>query len=798
MVKIEIDGKELEVRQGQMIIEAADEIGVDIPRFCYHKKLSIAANCRMCLVEVANAPKPLPACATPVSEGMKVFTKSVRAIDAQKAVMEFLLINHPLDCPICDQGGQCELQDVALEYGRDSSRYSEGKRVVKDKNIGPLISTEMTRCIHCTRCVRFGTEIAGVRELGATKRGEFMEIGTFVEKSVNSEMSGNVIDLCPVGALTSKPFRFQARAWELTSLPGVSMHDCVGSNLFFHTFRNKVMRALPRSNEALNEVWLSDRDRFSYEGLNHSDRLTAPMIKRHGKWVTVDWKEALDYAAEKIQEMIADHGGEQFGVIASPNSTLEEFYLLQKLFRSLGCDNIDHRLRQVDSAHQDYLATYPTLGIALSELESQEQIILIGSDIRKEQPLVAHRLRKATLHGGQVYAINPLKSDFNFEAMNFIAPQGDLCLPLLEMIAALTQIDATALHNIPAAIKNQLSNIHVSDEVTDAVKAMKASQKVSVILGAYAVSHPKASQIYLLSRVLAHLCHATWGEMSNGANSAGGWIAGAIPHRLPMGENVGKKALSAHQMWQAPQKGYFLLNCEPELDSAAPGIALEALKQARSVIVLSSFDNANYRNYADVILPITPITEMSGTYVNAMGNWQNFQAVVTPLGQARPAWKVLRVLANLMQVCGFSYDHVGEVFAEIENLHAQNALLENALLSMPCEITVNKEATEQLIRLAPTPLYAQDGITRRAAALQETVDAQNNTVKLNSFEAGARHLIENQKVWVMQNKMKSTKALAIEIDERLPNGVALVASSISETHTLGEPFGMIELIPVEE
>ena len=607
-VHIEIDGEKLEARPGQMLIEAADEAGIEIPRFCYHKKLSIAANCRMCLVDVANCPKPMPACATPVSEGMKVSTTSAKAKDAQKAVMEFLLINHPLDCPICDQGGQCELQDVALEYGKDCSRYQEPKRAVKDKNLGPLISTEMTRCIHCTRCVRFGAEVAGVREMGATGRGEFMEIGTYIEQSVDSELSGNIIDLCPVGALTSKPFRFTARAWELQAFSSVSMHDMVGSNTYFHVLNNKVMRTLPRENEALNEVWLSDRDRFSYEGLNHPERLLTPEIKRDGKWEKVDWETALKFAVDKLRTVVEKEGSDQIGAILSPNATLEEAYLFQKLFRAVGCHHIDHRTRWLDHSHQNYLGAYPHLGITLSELEHQQAVVLVGSDIRKEQPIIAHRVRRASLNGGAIVSIAPCQFDFNFEGAHQIDhAEGNMILSLLELLKALMEHRSLAEIQLPSELLTALEAVTPSEKAIQAAHALKDKEKASVLLGQYAISHPEAGEIYALSRWLALVLDATWGEMSFGANSAGAWLAGAVPHRLPMAEsNEGHIGLSVNQMFKEPRKAYVLMNVEPEYDCADPAAAIEALKKASSVVVLSCYDNTHYREYAEVLLPMTP------------------------------------------------------------------------------------------------------------------------------------------------------------------------------------------------
>lgn len=797
-INIEIDGEKLEVRQGQMLIEAADEAGITIPRFCYHKKLSIAANCRMCLVDVANSPKPLPACATPVSEGMKVCTTSAKTREAQRAVMEFLLINHPLDCPICDQGGQCELQDVAMEYGQSASRYSEPKRAVKDKNLGPLISTEMTRCIHCTRCVRFGTEIAGVREMGATGRGEFMEIGTYIEHSVDSELSGNIIDLCPVGALTSKPFRFSARAWELRAFPSVSMHDCVGSHTFFHVLNNQVKRALPRENELLNEVWLSDRDRFSYEGLHHTDRLQQPQIKREGKWETVDWHTALEFAVEKLRAVVEKEGASQLGAILSPNATVEEAYLFQKLFRAIGCYNIDHRTRLIDSAHQTYLGSYPHIGVALNTLDHQDAIVLIGSDIRKEQPILAHRVRKAVLNGAQVVSIAPCEIDFNFEgAIQVVDHSVDLPQSLREIIKALIQEKPQAQIQLPQALLKELEGITPSEKAKKAAQALKNKEKISVLLGQYVITHPQASALYALTRWLALVLEATWGEMSFGANSAGGWLAGAVPHRLPMGESSEEhQGLTAHQMWQTPRRAYVLMNIEPEYDTMVPQLAKAALQQAQAVVVLSCYDNPHYREYADVILPMTPISEMAGTYVNALGDWHSFQAAVMPLGESRPAWKILRVLANIWQIRGFGYETLGEVLEEILALRQTKPHHADNLVSMPYVTSRHHRPTEkQFIRLAPISLYRVDNIVRRAQALQETRDAQWSFVKIHPEAAKRQGLTEGQKVWVVQEGRRSTLPLTVVLSEGLPLQAAWVPASTEAVQTLGEPFGLIELIP---
>lgn len=778
MVNIEIDGIKCEVAPGKMIIEAADALGITIPRFCYHKKLSIAANCRMCLVEVAKAPKPLPACATPVAEGMQVFTESEKTRAAQKAVMEFLLINHPLDCPICDQGGQCELQDVAMEYGQDFSQYQEGKRVVKDKNIGPLISTDMTRCIHCTRCVRFGSEIAGQRELGVTGRGEFAEIGTYVAHTVSSELSGNVIDLCPVGALTSKPFRFLARAWELQARPSISAHEPIGSHVFYHRFQGKVIRTLPREKESLNEVWLSDRDRFGYEGFHHPDRLTQPWIKRNNHWEVTDWTTAMKVATDKLGGVLAQDPT-QVGALVSPNATVEECYLLQKLLREVGSSNIDYRLRQLDTAHEHQMGLFPQLGISLGELAEQQAVILIGSHIRKEQPLVAHRIRQATQkHGCRVFTINPAVFEHNFAVeQEWVVADGDLLKPLQDLV------------NV---FKDQETNQETDPKTKLLMKSLK-DQKVSVILGDYALTHPQASQLYALGYELAQLLGASFGELSFGANSAGAAIAGALPHRLPFGQAMATPGLSANAMLQQGLKGYILLHCEPAFDCADPQRAQAALRQAQAVVALTCFDSPELREVADVLLPVTPMSEMEGTYVNAFGDWQRFQAAVHPLGESKPAWKVIRVMGNLWEVPGFTQESAEALSIELEKQYTE---IVKAGIQTPiafARTTLEPLAANGLRRLAPISLYGVDGIVRRAKSLQATPDAQVAEVRLSEAQAKALGFTAGQWVWVHQGENKSNAPLPIVFDNQLPMGVAMVAAAIPQTVALGAAYGAITL-----
>lgn len=794
MIHIEIDGKAMEVPQGKTIIEAADEAGIAIPRFCYHKKLSIAANCRMCLVEVENAPKALPACATPVAEGMKVFTVSEAAKTAQKDVMEFLLINHPLDCPICDQGGQCELQDMALEYGKDYSRYQEGKRVVQDKNLGPLISTDMTRCIHCTRCVRFGDEIAGQRELGVTGRGEHSEIGTYVSHTVASEMSGNVIDLCPVGALTSKPFRFLARAWELQARPSISAHEPIGANILYHTYQGKVIRTLPRDKEDLNEVWLSDRDRFGYEGFNHADRLTQPLIKQGNTWEVADWNTAMQVATEKLGEIFVREP-EQVGALTSANATVEEMFLLQKLMRDMGSPHIDHRLRQTDTAHETAMGLYPKFGIPLGELEKQKTVFVVGSDIKKEQPLIAHRIRKATQQGAQVHLLNPAAFEVNFAAQHWVGTEGDFLTSVQSFVKALIAQKPNAI-DLPKEMQQALNSVTVDEKTQSAVDALVQDQ-ASVLLGDYALTHPNASSLYAWSYVLAQLLGATFGELTTGANTAGAWIAGAIPHRMPLGQKVATKGMSAQAMLEANLKAYVLLNCEPAYDCANPQLAHKALSQAACVVALSSFDCPALREVADVILPITPMSEMSGTYVNALGDWQTFEPAVHPLGDSKPAWKVLRVMGNLWELPGYNQESISSVTADLSQRYHEMTV-PTISWPIPYAQAEQQTKTDGLRRLAPQSLYSVDPIVRRAASLQATPDAQVAQVKMASAQAAALQFKAGETVWVTQNSVRATTPLPVVCDDSIPMGVAVVASSLPQTISLGASYGAITLDSAEK
>jgi NADH-quinone oxidoreductase subunit G len=784
LVTIEVDGKTLQARKGAMLIEATDEAGIYIPRFCYHKKLSIAANCRMCLVEVEKAPKPLPACATPVMEGMKVQTRSPRSKEAQKATMEFLLINHPLDCPICDQGGECELQDLAMGYGADVSRYTEGKRVVKDKNIGPLIQTDMTRCIHCTRCVRFGEEIAGLRELGATGRSEHMQIGTYVAKTVTSEMSGNVIDLCPVGALTSKPFRYSARAWELRQREGIAPHDSVGSNIYFHVKNGRVKRVVPRGNEGINEVWISDRDRFSYEGLYSDDRLTAPMIKKDGHWHEVEWGTALEFAVAGLKAVVDAHGADQLGALASPTATTEELYLLQKVMRGIGSGNIDHRLRQSDFTDQDKAPLFPWLGQPIADLERVDAVLLIGSYTRKEQPIVNHRLRKAALHGASVMEVNPLDDPFNFpEAEKLIVAPS-------RMVAALAGIAAALLGKGKDRKYAKLLEGAKPEAVHKAMaEKLKGASKGVVLLGNMATTHPAFSTLRALAGVISELSGATLGYLPDAANSCGAWLAGTLPHRGPGGQPGKSAGMHARSMVEKGLKGYVLLGIEPEMDCNPPGLALRAMRQAQFVVSLTAYRTAFMDEYAHVLLPMAPFAETSGTYVNAAGEWQSFVAATAPSGETRPAWKILRVLGNLFGLQGFEYNSSEEVLSELK-AGVDGAKPDNAgRWALPDKLDAIQDNAIELI--TKVPMYRTDALVRRAKALQQTSEVGDGAIHVGESLADKLKLRDAQIAGLQQDSQKIE--LPVVIDPKVPAGCVLIHTGHSATAELGAGPGLVLL-----
>ncbi|QSI32064.1 NADH-quinone oxidoreductase subunit G [Variovorax sp. RKNM96] len=707
MIEIELDGKKVEVTEGSMVMHAADKAGTYIPHFCYHKKLSIAANCRMCLVDVEKAPKPMPACATPVTQGMIVRTKSEKAIKAQQSVMEFLLINHPLDCPICDQGGECQLQDLAVGYGGSSSRYEEEKRVVFHKDVGPLISMEeMSRCIHCTRCVRFGQEVAGVMELGMTQRGEHSEIETFLGDSVDSELSGNMIDICPVGALTSKPFRYSARTWELSRRKSVSPHDSTGSNLIVQVKNHRVMRVVPLENEDVNECWIADRDRFSYEALNGPERLTQPMLKQGGQWQQVDWQTALEYVANGLKQIKTDHGAQSIGTLVSPHSTLEELQLAAMLTRELGSDNIDYRLRNAEFTAFEGVRW---LGTSIASLTQVQRALVVGSNLRKEHPLFAQRIRQAVRKGAALSVITSasLMADREAWAINVAQAtivEADQWVEALAAVAA--AIGKTNGAAAPLAPKSE------PDAAAQAIAAsLLSGERKAILLGNAAAHHAQASSLLALANWIGAQTGATVGYLTEAANTVGAQLVGAYP------KNGG---LDAGRMLAAGSglKAVLLLNTEPVFDSAAGAAAADVIGNAQMVVTLSPF-KANLE-FSDVLLPIAPFTETPGTFVNAEGRLQGFHAVVKPQGEARPAWKVLRVLANLLGLPGFAFESTAEVLktvgeggtvpaSALNNATAANAVASNGATPAPVVASI----------------YQLDSIVRRAPSLQLTADARN-------------------------------------------------------------------------
>ncbi|MBP7309104.1 MAG: NADH-quinone oxidoreductase subunit G [Polaromonas sp.] len=720
MIEIELDGKKVQATEGSMIMHAAEQAGTYIPHFCYHKKLSIAASCRMCLVDVEKMPKPMPACATPVAQGMIVRTKSDKAIKAQKSVMEFLLINHPLDCPICDQGGECQLQDLAVGYGGTKSRYEEEKRVVAHKDVGPLISMEeMSRCIHCTRCVRFGQEIAGVMELGMSHRGEHAEIETFLGQTIDSELSGNMIDICPVGALTSKPFRYSARTWELSRRKSISPHDSTGANLIVQVKNNKVMRVVPLENEDVNECWIADRDRFSYEALNSDERLTTPMLKQGGIWKEVDWQTALEYVANGLKQIKAEHGAASLGALLSPHSTVEELHLATSLMRGLGSDNLDYRLR-----HAEFPAFNGVrwLGCSIASLSNLDRALIIGSNIRKDHPLFAQRIRQAIRKGAVVHTI----ADAN-DAINNIALQA-INTPATAIFNTYNAWP-TILAEIASAIATELNKsapvatTTVSNEAKVIAASLLSGERKAILLGNAAAHHSNASSILSLANWIGQQTNASVGYLTEAANTVGAQWVGAQPL---------KNGLSAGQMLSNGKTGLkavLLLNNEPEFDSAAGKLAKNALSQAQMVVSLSPF-KANM-DVCDVMLPIAPFTETSGSFVNAEGRLQSFHAVVKPLGETRPAWKVMRVLANMLSVPGFEFESSADVLKQLQGQHAD---IQTAVTSSLNNLTDAKIdlSSSNVAPAAPVTasIYQLDGIVRRAPALQATADAKIQTTQM--------------------------------------------------------------------
>ena len=768
MLNIEIDGKATQVPDGSTVIDAAHLVGVYIPHFCYHKKLSIAANCRMCLVEVEKIPKPVPACATPVTEGMKVKTQSAVAVRAQKAVMEFLLINHPLDCPICDQGGECQLQDLSVGYGKGDSRYGEAKRVVPDKDFGPLIDGQnMNRCIHCTRCVRFGQEIAGIMELGMGGRGEHSEIQTFMGHAVSSELSGNAIDLCPVGALTSKPFRFSARTWELARRRSVSPHDSTGANLQVQVKLDRVMRVLPLENEAVNECWIADRDRYAYEALACEDRLTQPMLKENGAWRVATWQDALEHVANGLKRITAEHGPAQIGALAAPWSTVEELYLLQRFVHGLGSRNVDFRLRQSDFSADARRQGAPWLGMKIAALSRLDRALVVGSFLRKDHPLFAQRLRQAARKGMKLSIIHSTQDDLLMPvARQFTVAPSQLPRALGEVLVAACEAQGQAK---PAG----LETVHPGDAAKAIAASLAEGERKAVLLGNFAAQHPQASLLQAYAAELATLTGASFGFLTEGANGVGGYLAGAWPQG---------QGLDARAMLKDARRAYVLLHAEPQFDCADPRQALAALRGAEMVVALTPF-RGEAESYATVLLPVAPFTETAGTFVNAEGRVQSFHGVARPLGETRPAWKVLRALGHMLGFCGFELDHPEAVRAEALGPAGSELgpRLDNALAiaGSPAGVPSGVE------RIVETPIYFSDALVRRAPALQATGDARSPVASAPGSVLQSLRAADGERLRFTQGG--GTAVLVTVRDDRLPANTLRLPAGHESTAGLGAP-----------
>ena len=772
MIEIQLDGQKVSVAEGSMVMHAADAAGVYVPHFCYHKKLSIAANCRMCLVDVEKAPKPMPACATPVTQGMVVRTKSDKAIKAQQSVMEFLLINHPLDCPICDQGGECQLQDLAVGYGGSASRYAEEKRVVFHKDVGPLISMEeMSRCIHCTRCVRFGQEVAGVMELGMIHRGEHSEITTIAGETIDSELSGNMIDICPVGALTSKPFRYSARTWELSRRKSVSPHDSTGANLVVQIKGQRVMRVVPLENEDVNECWIADRDRFSYEAVNSDARLTQPMIKQDGQWVTVDWNTALSFVADGLKRIKGEFGAAAIGGLGSAHSTAEELHLLAKLVRGLGSENIDHRTRHADFSNVADVGQARWLGTSIASLSQLNRALIIGSFLRKDHPLFALRLRHAARRGAKVHSLHALHDDWLMPMGTQMTAAPSAWLNSLAEIAA--GIAATLGIDAPVAVQP-------GEQAQVIAASMLTGERRAVLLGNAAAQHPQATQLLSLARWIAEHTGATCGYLGEAANTVGAQLVNAMP---------GQGGLNAGQILTQPMKALLLLNLEPTLDTANAQATRAAMAEAGLVVALTSFKDAAVDN-ADVMLPIAPFTETAGTFVNAEGRAQSFTGVVKPLGDTRPGWKVLRVLGNLLGLPGFDFESSEDVRSEaLGDLDTLPDRLSNIAANSQVTLIADAGNGTGLQRIADVPIYATDMLVRRATSLQLSADARSPVVSVPSQLWQQLKLEVGGKVLVAQGQ--AAVVLPVREDKTLAPDAVRVAAGHHATLALGPMFGAI-------
>ncbi len=767
-VNIEIDGRPLQVPKGAMIIHAADKAGIKIPRFCYHDKLPIAANCRMCLVEVEKAPKPQPACATPVMEGMKIKTQSERALSSQRNVMEFLLINHPLDCPICDQGGECELQDVAMGYGRSVSRFTEDKRVVADEDLGPLVATEMTRCIHCTRCVRFMDEIAGTTELGGMGRGETLEIGTYIGRSIKTELSGNIVDVCPVGALTNKVFRFRARPWELTARASIGYHDALGSNLYLHVRRHEAMRAVPRDNEAINESWLSDRDRYSHQALTTNDRALRPRIKQNGKWIECDWTRAISFAKEQLQSVQTRFGAEQIGTLIGPLASAEDSLLFARLTRGLGSNNVDHRLRQLDFSDDAARPLSPKFAQPFAEIERGRAIVLIGSNPRLDAPILGHKIRKAWKKGGKIFAINSADFEFHFSLeQKLIGHANSMPGYLLALAKAAAELTGVA---VPEALNNVMLHALPSDSAKLMVQALQAQQPARLIFGEHAAHHPQAALLRCCAQFVASATGASFDELPAGAAAIGAWQMGALPHRTTSAAPVASVGLHARAMIEQPRKAYLLAGAEIN-DFALGNHALEAFAKAEAVIAFAHYITPALETVAHVIFPVALPPECEGTYVNVDGSAQSMLTATKAGDDIRATWRVLRVLGAELGIAGFDFDAYPALQAQV-----REALASDRAQPKPTPMQLQARPTERgLVASMLSSIYSCDAVVRRATALQDTPIAAKPTVRLHPEDALGIGVSEGAAVTL------GSVALPVQIDRSVPKGGFIVAAGLDQT-----------------
>ena len=757
MIKIKIDGKTLEVKPKTSIIEVADKVGIDIPRFCYHKKLSVAANCRMCLVEVKNFAKPLPACATQVMEGMEISTKSKFTKDTQKSVMEFLLINHPLDCPICDQGGECDLQDTAVAYGASKTRYTEEKRVVFDKNIGPLISTDLTRCIQCTRCVRFLKEVGGMAELGLIGRGEHAEISAYVDKSVESELSGNIIDLCPVGALTSKPFRYSARSWELSRRSTIACHDSLGSNIEAHVKDNIVKRVIPKENESINECWISDRDRFSYEGLNHKDRINLPLKREKNQWKEIDWEEAYELIEKNITDIDIKKSN-KIGIICSPQSTLEEGFLLKKIAKELNTSHIDYRLLE-----QSFSENNNWLGCKIDEIESHDAILVVGSNLKHDQPLLAHRFRRYANKKNNFSIITSYDDFYSTRCLEKVIVNPSAYINYLLMI--LKQVQLSTKYKINSeVIRNLLKAVKPSTEAKRIAKSLLSNKSRAIFLGNQILHLDDGDNIKLVAMHIAQAVGATFGLIPGYANSVG------------LNElNLNTDNISADKILSQSKEAYIMMNFDPLYDYHSPKKINSALKKAKFNLAISPYISDSFKEF-DVVLPMTPFTETSGTFINMEKTIQSFSAVTPPVGQSRPGWKILRVLANFLQLEGFSYDSSEEVKTD--------AMIE---MDKKNEFSLNDFKPSNIERglevLNVVRANDSDMIVRRAASLHQNKNKDQSCCLINPTTMLEEGLIDGQKI-----KISSSEAeilINVKADDNVCLNAVVIYGKQDETFILG-------------